>query len=92
MFHDSFKNGIENCGHTDSKHPAFAANFVLNSFSLYDVPFSVEVSRAILSHMGRWNTDREGNQILPIPNSRLDKMIHAADYIASRKYMLYMPI
>ena len=92
MFHDSFKNGIENSGHTVPNHPILASEFTVNHFCRYDISFAVETGKAILSHMGRWNTDRDGKKILPNPDSKLSKTVHMADYIASRKYMLYMPI
>lgn len=92
MFHDSFKNGLEDTGHTIQEHPALASDFVINHFCYYDISFAMEVGRAILSHMGRWNTDKEGKKILPTPSTKLAELVHMADYIASRKYILYMPI
>ena len=92
MFHDSFKNGLENSGHTESIHPILASEFVANHFCSYDLSFAVSVGKAILSHMGRWNTDKDGIKILPVPVSKLEKAVHKADYIASRKYILFMPL
>ena len=40
--------------------------------------------------MGIWNKDREGNEMLPKPQTQIEKLVHLADYIASRKYIDYM--
>ena len=91
MFHDCLKNGLENGGHTVFNHPALAFEFVLKNFYDYDSCFAVEVAKAVYCHMGRWNTNQKG-EILRLPHNRLEKTVHLADYIASRKYVTYMPI
>ena len=35
--------------------------------------------------MGQWNTDKRENIILPKPKSEVEKIVHLADYLASRK-------
>ena len=41
---------------------------------------------AINSHMGKWNTDyRTKAIVLPTPKSKVDRFVHLADYLASRK-------
>lgn len=37
------------------------------------------------SHMGRWNFDSRTGQQLPLPLTPLQRLIHTADYLASRK-------
>ena len=91
IFHDSFKNGIVDCGHTIHEHPLLAAAFVSEEFKSYDVMFSEIVSGSIRSHMGRWTTSKYSNVILPEPKNDFDKLIALADYIASRKYTQYVP-
>ena len=35
--------------------------------------------------MGIWNTDKRSPIVLPLPTNKYQKMIHLADYLASRK-------
>lgn len=37
------------------------------------------------SHMGQWNTDKKSPVVLPLPKNKYQKMVHLADYLASRK-------
>ena len=40
--------------------------------------------------MGQWNTDyRTKKEILPKPKTAAQKFVHQADYLASRKYLIY---
>ena len=43
------------------------------------------VAEAISKHMGAWNTDRKSSTVLPKPNEKFSRMLHVADYLASRK-------
>lgn len=38
-------------------------------------------------HMGRWSTSRHSTQQLPMPRTCFERLLHTADYIASRKYV-----
>ena len=40
---------------------------------------------AIETHMGRWNTSKDSQVVLPKPKTAIQYMVHLADYIASRK-------
>ena len=69
MLHDGFKSGITNCGHTCNEHPVIMSNFILeNMDKLYIAPKDAQfVASLILTHMGPWNKDRQGNVIMPVP-------------------------
>jgi hypothetical protein len=43
------------------------------------------IAEAISKHMGSWNTDRKSSTVLPKPNDKFSRMLHVADYLASRK-------
>ena len=43
------------------------------------------VAEAISKHMGQWSEDRKSNVILPKPDDKFSRMLHVADYLASRK-------
>ena len=43
------------------------------------------IAAAVHSHMGRWNVNDRTGQTLPTPLTPLQRLIHTADYLASRK-------
>ena len=45
------------------------------------------LTRMISSHMGIWNTDFDGNEVLPKPKDKYQRFVHMCDYIASRKFL-----
>ena len=89
ILHDGFKSGLTNSGHTCCEHPILMSNFILEnkdllSISEKDAEF---VSDLVLTHMGPWNKDREGNTIMPKPATQEEKLIHLCDYMASRNFL-----
>lgn len=40
---------------------------------------------SIETHMGKWNTSKHSDAVLPKPKTPIQFMVHLADYIASRK-------
>lgn len=46
------------------------------------------ITKCILSHSGKWNTKYNSKEeIIPKPKTNIEKLVHLADYIASRKYI-----
>lgn len=91
LIHDGLKNGIENSGRTTADHPLVASKFiddlpVPEEFELSSVE-KILVKSGIERHSGQWVNDYKGNKILEEPKTKLDKAIHLADYIASRKHI-----
>lgn len=90
LLHDCIKNGFEDSGHTDFFHPVNASTFIgQNHESLLDYNwynYILTIRRCIESHMGKWNTNKECEYNLNTPSSPIEKLVHLADYIASRKY------
>ena len=43
------------------------------------------ICNVISSHMGAWNKDFDGNEVLPIPKNKYQNFVHMCDYLASRK-------
>lgn len=99
LFHDCCKNGFENSGHTEHKHPLFAAEFITDcyikftkenpSFHTSDLLYIDIINTAIKSHMGKWTTSKFSKTILPVPQFDEEIFVHECDYIASRKYCLF---
>lgn len=88
LFHDSMKRG-KYSKHTVFEHPLLAAKFVQLILNENGVDHSVIniICNAIASHMGKWNTASYSKVVLPTPNTNFERLIHAADYMASRKYI-----
>lgn len=92
LLHDILKSGYEGSGKTVAEHPLLADDFIeriyMNKYRNMNIGMSViNIENYIRSHMGIWNKDLDGNEILPKPVYSLEKLVHLADYIASRKYI-----
>ena len=37
--------------------------------------------------MGPWNTDFNGNEVLPVPKSSKERFVHMCDYLSSKKFI-----
>lgn len=86
LIHDGFKNGLPNedgsyADFTVKEHPWIAANYVRN-FDFADKKVLQKVAEIIETHMGQWNYG-----ILPKPKTDAQKLVHLADYLASRRYL-----
>ena len=80
-------NGGQNKVFTVFDHPLLAARYILQYKGQYLEEEELRfIALAVGSHMGQWNTDkRNPNIILPKPQTEMQKLIHLADYLASRK-------
>ena len=89
LLHDGFKSGLEYSGDTVREHPVLMSNFIKeNKDKLFISDEDAEfVSGLILSHMGPWNTDKDGNVIMPKPATPEQRLIHECDYFASRNFL-----
>ena len=91
LFHDSFKSGTqemyEQNVQTKHLHPVYAAQFVVMSSVMlgFDYNDACFIADAIISHMGQWNKKLRDSGILPKPITPAQKVLHLADYLASRK-------
>lgn len=85
ILHDSRKSGDDHGMFTKFEHPLLASNAVRK-----DLPPAIAetVCSLIESHMGQWNTSNRSSYVLPKPVTALQMVVHLADYLASRKYLL----
>lgn len=90
LIHDGRKSGsqeaYENNKYTKFDHPLQMAEVIRS----YDGKFlsheEIDMIASVISkHMGAWNTDKRSDVILPKPNEKFSRMLHLADYLASRK-------
>ena len=49
---------------------------------------AVFLKEVIKTHMGPWNVDYNGNEVLEKPQNKYQTFVHMCDYLASRKCLL----
>lgn len=87
VLHDGFKSGKTYEKYTRSDHPLLVCDFICENkdkLSLSNDEIEL-LTKVISSHMGIWNTDFDGNEILPKPKDKIQRFVHMCDYLASRK-------
>lgn len=86
ILHDGCKLGRIQEQYTKSNHPLEIIELLRElNHNLHEEIFET-ICDCISSHMGHWNTDYETKEeILPIPQTVLQKFVHLCDYLASRK-------
>ena len=92
LFHDCMKSGTqeeyEKNSCTKFLHPLYAANFIMTVAIECGYPYekAIFIYDAVIAHMGQWNTNKnEVGSKLPTPVSPRQRILHLADYLASRK-------
>ena len=90
LVHDGRKSGsqedFEHNKYTKFDHPVQMANVIRSYDGQYLNHEELEmIAEAISKHMGAWNTDKKTSFVLPKPNEKFSRMLHVADYLASRK-------
>ena len=91
MLHDGLKSGKEKSKYTKVEHPLIVVNYIKENeknlgMSVENMNFICDV---ISTHMGVWNKDFDGNEVLPIPKTKYQNFVHMCDYLASRKVLLF---
>lgn len=88
ILHDSIKRG-DNERYTRIDHPLLACKFIeenKDKTSLNKKQVDLLVSM-ISSHMGEWNKDYDGNEILPKPETKYQRIVHLCDLLSSKKFL-----
>lgn len=90
LIHDGRKSGSQEdyskSKYTRFNHPLLMADVVRGFDEQYLSYDEVEVvANTISKHMGQWSTDKKSSIVLPKPDDKFSKMVHLADYLASRK-------
>ncbi len=90
LFHDGFKQRLEESGHTEDAHPVIVSKQILKdneSFKILGILDALTLAFLIWTHMGRWNKNHDNKVIMPIPFTKMQKFVHLCDYLASRKFL-----
>ena len=90
LVHDGMKSGSQEQFSTNKytkfEHPILMAEMIRSYDGRYLNHDEIElIASAISKHMGAWNTDKKSNTVLPKPDEKFSRMLHVADYLASRK-------
>jgi len=89
ILHDGLKSGIVKEKYTKVDHPLLISNYIKenkNNLKLNDKELE-DLCKMISSHMGPWNTDFNGNEVLPIPKTAKERFVHMCDYLSSKKFI-----
>lgn len=89
ILHDGFKSGKVKEKYTRVDHPLLSSLFVKENkdkLSLNDMEIDL-ICKMISSHMGIYNKDFNGNEVLPIPRTKYERFVHMCDYLASKKFL-----
>lgn len=89
IMHDGVKSGIPKGTYTCVDHPLLVCNLIrenANSLTLNENEINA-LCNMIEAHMGEWNTDYNGNEILPKPSNKYQRFVHMCDFLASRKFI-----
>ena len=79
-------NGGQNKVFTVFDHPLLASQYIMQYKGQYLTEEELNfITLGVESHMGQWNTDRRSSIVLSKPQTAMQKLIHLADYLASRK-------
>lgn len=89
ILHDSFKSGFPKEKYTRVDHPLIVCNFLRDSkdkLTLEDEELKY-ICDCISTHMGEYNTDYKGNEVLPLPKTKQQRFVHMCDFLASKKFI-----
>ena len=86
-YYDEKSNNGENTVFTVFNHPLLAAKYIMSYKGKYLSEEELKfIALSAGSHMGEWNTNKhEPDVVLPKPKTEMQKIVHLADYLASRK-------
>lgn len=89
LIHDGLKSGISKEKYTRFDHPLLIANYMRENKekTLLNDDEIEFICNCVEAHMGQWNTDYNGNAILPVPKNKYQKFVHMCDFLASRKFL-----
>ncbi len=90
ILHDGLKSGLTKNKYTQVEHPLLIAKYIIdnqNKLQLSNEQITF-VTDAIKTHMGPWNTDYQGNEVLEKPKTKYQNFVHMCDYLASRKFLI----
>ena len=86
ILHDGLKSGKVKEKYTRVDHPLLVCEFIKENSKLPSEDIEL-LTRMISSHMGIWNTDFDGNEVLPKPKDKYQRFVHMCDFLSSKKFI-----
>lgn len=86
ILHDGLKSGNPKEKYTRVDHPLLICDFIKEHSKLPNEDIEL-LTKMISSHMGIWNTDFDGNEVLPKPKDKYQRFVHMCDYLSSKKFI-----
>lgn len=89
LLHDGLKSGLIKEKYTKVDHPLLISKYIKENkenLKLEDKEID-DLCKMIASHMGPWNTDFNGNEVLPVPKTAKERFVHMCDYLSSKKFI-----
>lgn len=75
--------------YTAFDHPLRAADLIAKTAKVLNdaelLRASADICEIVARHMGRWNTDARSGLCLPRPETAMQRLVHTADFLSSRK-------
>lgn len=89
LIHDGLKSGLPKQKYTVVEHPILVCNYLKEKQNELEFkPNEIEfICSSIETHMGEWNTDFNGNEVLKKPSNKYQRFIHMCDFLSSKKYL-----
>ena len=90
ILHDTIKHGLDYNKYSVSNHPMLVEKVMkCDTYENHEGEVIEEIKRCIRSHMGPWNYDfrNKHKEIMPKPETNLERFVHLCDYLASRKFL-----
>ncbi len=89
LLHDGLKSGLAKEKYTRVDHPLLISKLIKDNSSILELSEQevLILTNSIESHMGQWNTDFNGNEVLPKPGNKYQRFVHMCDYLASKKFI-----
>lgn len=101
LLHDGIKHGVDGSAHTVASHPLEVVKYLEDRYfevpeeslpdeviEIMEVDIWYQITECIKSHMGQWNTEyKTKEEILPKPETDMQRFVHLCDYLASRKIL-----
>ena len=89
IMHDSVKRGIPEEKYTKFDHPILASNLIKskkNELTLTEDELNL-LTDVVETHMGEWNADYNGNEVLRKPTNKYERFVHMCDYLSAQKFL-----
>ena len=89
ILHDGIKHGKIKNQYTQVDHPLLASQFITENKDKTNLKEEeIKFMKSVIeSHMGEWNKDFKGKEVLPLPLTKEQRFVHLCDFLSSRKFL-----